>query len=473
MPAEAAAESATTLTTVHQSSQLLKLLRLALPGSTRDLRRYLARGGNPNVKVYRARDDGSLHVSSEEYTGPGGMRHLSLLTVFALEGRAEQVRSLLDAGANPDSDAGLGASPMAAAASTGDIATMMLLHFKGAHVNCEGTSTPLMTSSESGHLAAVKWLVEHGANIAAAAHFPEMAGPMNATSAMLCAASRDHIDILRFLHSQGAPFIAEKNGQTETALHVAAWYGHERCVKFILACGFDVNTQRVGGYTALHQAAGMGHTAVMQLLIDAGGAINAASACEHTPLVYATLLNKPEAVGLLISRGALICDGCAADLGVCNGSIAALKVLMQCPRWLGMSRTERLQAERRLLRFVEDKPTLDAVRNLVLNMSALVSYQDAHGNNALHQAGHNGKAAPLICSLIKEGVDPTAVNDDGQTPADVAHEEGHALQATLLNRAAEDKRKRDLQQQQQQHQQQQQQQQQQQHQLQQQQQIDE
>ena len=50
----------------------------------------------------------------------------------------------------------------------------------------------------------------------------------------------------------------------------------------------------------------------------------------------------------------------------------------------------------------------------------------------------------LLCALIKEGVDSTAVNDGGQTPGDVAREAGHALQATLLDRAADDKRKRDL-----------------------------
>ena len=64
-----------------------------------------------------------------------------------------------------------------------------------------------------------------------------------------------------------------------------------------------------------------------------------------------------------------------------------------------------------------------------------------------------------MCSLIKEGVDPKATNMTGRTPAYEASEAGHALQATLLERAADDKRKRDLQQQQQ-HQQQQQQQQQ-------------
>ena len=118
-----------------------------------------------------------------------------------------------------------------------------------------------------------------------------------------------------------------------------------------------------------------------------------------------------------------------------------------------MSRTERLYAERQLLHGVNDTATLVALRGLVLEMPALVSYRDTDGDNALHYAARDGRAVPLICALIKEGVDPTATNDAGQTPAEMAHEKAHTLQAMLLNRAAEDKRRRDLQQQQQQQQQ--------------------
>ena len=134
-------------------------------------------------------------------------------------------------------------------------------------------------------------------------------------------------------------------------------------------------------------------------------------------------------------------------VGANYGSIEALSALMTSPQWLGMSRTERISAERMLLHLISNNSILNTVRGLVLNLSALVSHQDENGQNALHAAAELGKAVPLICALIKEGVDPTAINNAGQTPADVAHEAGHVLQATLLNRAAEDKRRRDPQQQ--------------------------
>ena len=131
-----------------------------------------------------------------------------------------------------------------------------------------------------------------------------------------------------------------------------------------------------------------------------------------------------------------------------HGSIASLKALMTSPRWLAMSTTERHQAENDLLHWVRDVKTLDVLRSHVVNMPALVACLDPERNNVLHTAAFVGKTVPTICALIKEGGDPTALNEQNETPADTARRAGHTLQATLLTRAAEDKRRRDLQQQQ-------------------------
>ena len=73
-------------------------------------------------------------------------------------------------------------------------------------------------------------------------------------------------------------------------------------------------------------------------------------------------------------------------------------------------------------------------------------------NSALRAAARDGRPVPLIGALIKEGVDPATKNDADQTPGDVARAAGHTLQATLLDRAADDNRKRETKQHQQQQQ---------------------
>ena len=235
-----------------------------------------------------------------------------------------------------------------------------------------------------------------------------------------------------------------------TALHVAASCGHHEFVRFILACGFAADTRNSGGLAAMQVAAQFGELAVIEQLLQFGADIDVMDVCFFTPVMYAALRNQAEVVTLLVDCGASLADGRAVAKAALAGSIDALKALMTSSRWLAMGRTERLQAEGSLLHFVTDTTTMNALRSLVLDMSALVQYQDTDGDNALHDAAHEGKPVPLICALIKEGVDPAAMNSAGQTPADLAREAGHTLQATLLDRAAEDKRKRDLQQQQQQ-----------------------
>ena len=48
------------------------------------------------------------------------------------------------------------------------------------------------------------------------------------------------------------------------------------------------------------------------------------------------------------------------------------------------------------------------------------------------------RSAPLLCRLIKMGVNQDARTVHGQTPADKAREKGHTLLAQLLDRAAQD-----------------------------------
>ena len=125
-PEATAANTTTTLTTARQSSQLLQVLRLVLQGSVRELRRYLARGGDPTARVWQALHDASFHVSSEEYTGPGAVDQMALLAMCCLRKWAEQIGLLIDAGADPDSNAGTGCSPMCTASGQGNVAIMKL-----------------------------------------------------------------------------------------------------------------------------------------------------------------------------------------------------------------------------------------------------------------------------------------------------------------------------------------------------------
>jgi ankyrin repeat protein len=111
-----------------------------------------------------------------------------------------------------------------AAALSGSVPRMQLLHLAGANVNSGGSScAPLFLAAGEGRLNAVRYLLDEGAEVNA--------------------------------HSQ--------NGNT--ALTEAAFYGHLPVVKELLVRGADVNATGAGG-TALDIALSQKNSAVVDLL---------------------------------------------------------------------------------------------------------------------------------------------------------------------------------------------------------------
>ncbi|MCE9561234.1 MAG: ankyrin repeat domain-containing protein [Planctomycetes bacterium] len=60
-----------------------------------------------------------------------------------------------------------------------------------------------------------------------------------------------------------------------TPLQLAAWYGNEKVVVYLLDKGADVNTADDHGYTPLHFAAEKGHLDVVKRLVKAGAKLDA------------------------------------------------------------------------------------------------------------------------------------------------------------------------------------------------------
>ena len=73
------------------------------------------------------------------------------------------------------------------------------------------------------------------------------------------------------------------------------------------------------------------------------------------------------------------------------------------------------------------------------NLPLLLQIRTETGNSVLHSAIKRDRPVPVICKLLKLGVDPLAKNRHGQTPADLARSKGQTLIAQLLDRAAQDK----------------------------------
>lgn len=145
---------------------------------------------------------------------PGAIVHGdgSPLIGAARSGRIEIARYLLDQGADPNGVVEGGGSPLINAASRGALDQVQLLVDRGADVNLavEGDENPLMNAAEQGHLAIVQYLVSKAADIHArifserAEYRGGTAGAGEWRTAISQARKNGHTAVVKYLESLGA-----------------------------------------------------------------------------------------------------------------------------------------------------------------------------------------------------------------------------------------------------------------------------
>ena len=160
------------------------------------------------------------------------------------DGNVEELRGLVEAGADVNAKMEGGAAPLHLAAGIGRVEVVKVLVELGADVNAQvqkqfnGEATPLHWAASEGHTEAVKVLVEAGADVNAHTHY-------------------------------GA-----------TPLHSAATPGRVEAMKVLVEAGGDVNARKQDGDTPLRLAANKGHAKAMRVLVPT---LRLASRCPLAP----------------------------------------------------------------------------------------------------------------------------------------------------------------------------------------------
>lgn len=178
----------------------------------------------------------------------------------------------------------------------------------------------LLDASKNGDLVQVKTLLSQSTPISndglchgitdrsSLVHFQNA----NGNTALVMAAQYGHSEIIRFLLQMGADIgILTNYGQT--ALMFASTWGHSEAVRLLIQCGADTNIKDINGNTALMFASAHGHLGVVQLLTQAGANVNIKDKDEQTALMLASknvLLmfgsnnNRLKVIYLLLRSGA-------------------------------------------------------------------------------------------------------------------------------------------------------------------------
>lgn len=188
-----------------------------------------------------------------------------MMNALQYGGTTEDVKALLDKGANPNAKNADGWPALQLAARQNKMEIVRLLLDKGADVNTTNMDgvTSLGSVAFRGYLDIAKLLVEKGADVNV--KFSE-----NAT-ALYNAARGGYPDVAALLLDHGADINSTITGGY-TSLIEAAEDGKVDVVKLLLARGADVNKETELGFSALDKASYKGNTVIVQLLQQAGAA---------------------------------------------------------------------------------------------------------------------------------------------------------------------------------------------------------
>jgi len=310
-------------------------------------------------------------------------------------GRADEVRRLVELGANVQAPGLFGYTALHWAADEGHIETLKILVKLGADVGTQNhdAETALHLAAVRGHLETVKVLVELGADV----HAQDKDGH----TALHLAARCQNTETVKMLMQMGADVRA--CGQVgDTALQLAAVEGHTDMVNALVALGADVRAQDDNGKSALHSAARSGNTEIVKVLLEIGEDVNSKDVDGRTALHL------------------------AAD----NGHTETAKVLVD----LGAKVNAQDEDGRTALPFASDNGHTETVKALV-GLGADVHALDDDGRTSLHWAAVSGHAE-TVKALVDLGANVCARDKDGCTALELAALKGHHQTGSVLQEQA-------------------------------------
>ncbi|KAF9762898.1 hypothetical protein IL306_003291 [Fusarium sp. DS 682] len=121
---------------------------------------------------------------------------------------------------------------------------------------------------------------------------------------LLWAAANGKEYFARLLLDKGAAIEAKEPGNGDTALILAAKYGHRIMVELLLRYGAKTNVRNATGDTALAAAAHKGHAPVVYRLIHLGADMEVRNNNDNTPLAIAARKGNEDVIRVLLDEGA-------------------------------------------------------------------------------------------------------------------------------------------------------------------------
>jgi len=336
-------------------------------------------------------------------------------------GDLEQVKTLVEAGADVNATNPENRHPLHLATNNNHVHIVQYLLSKGADVNGKNKdteTTALILAAAYGFYDIAKALIEAGADVNQQS---KMSCPLRAASIL------GHLDVVKLLVESGADInmiTGQKESYDATALIAASEKGKIDVVNYLLSKGADVNIKGLSETPAIIFACKNGHFDVVKSLVEAGADINVNNAHALTPLSAAIHSENADMVSYLISKGVNLnvtfSKLTPVYYATILGSFDVVKVLVDA----GADFTKKSNTHFSPLHGAVKTKHKDIVAFLLSKGVDVNEAYDGDKKTVLFVACEIG-SLEIVKMLVDAGADWNITRKDGKTAYDVAISKNH------------------------------------------------
>lgn len=232
--------------------------------------------------------------------------------------------------------------------------------------------------------------------------------------------------------------LPKQNQSGETALYVAAEYGHVDLVAEMIKCYdlADAGIKARNGFDAFHIAAKEGHLEVLKVLLAVYPELAMTVDLTNTTALHtAAMQGHLEVLNFLIeAESSLITIArsngkTALHSAARNGHLEVLKTLLAADSVIAIRTDKKGQTA---LHMAVKGQNIEVVDELIKAEPASVNMVDTKGNSPLHIATRKGREQIVRLLLENSETNLNGVNRTGETALDTAEQTGHSNLAALL-----------------------------------------